>query len=395
MTSFQEFANLCQRICEVSGSLEKVEILAAFLAELEGPELEVAANFVMGKVFPQSDVELGVGPSILYDALSRAMGFSQEAMAEILRATGDPGLVAARVAEKKKPLTLAAFMESDQLSIMDVYRRFQAVSRASGKGSQDAKVKNLQFLFSESTPLEALYLARLAMEDLRIGVGEGLVRDAIARAFAQPVELVERGYNLTNDLGLAARHARLSTLGELDLALNRPIKMMLAQIGESIESSLKEGATAIEWKFDGARVQIHKNGEAVRIFSRRLEDVTASLPEIVSVVHRHVQATTAILDGEAVAMGEDGRPRPFQDILRRFRRKYHVSRKAAEIPLRLNLFDIVYLEGETLLDLPLEERRKLLLQAADEEIVARQQVSSDPEVVQAIYSQALAAGHEG
>jgi len=395
MTSFQEFAHLCQRISQVSGSLEKVDILASFLANLEGRELEVVANFVMGKVFPQSDMELGVGPSILYDALSRAMGFRQDAMAEILRATGDPGLVAAQLAEKKKPLSLAAFMESDQLSIMDVYHRFQAVSRASGKGSQDAKVKNLQFLFSESTPLEALYLARLAMEDLRIGVGEGLVRDAIAKAFGQPVDLVERGYNLTNDLGLTASHARLGSLEELGLALNRPIKMMLAQIGESIESSLKEGATAIEWKFDGARVQVHKDGDAVRVFSRRLEDVTASLPEIVAVVHSHIRARTAILDGEAVAVGEDGRPRPFQDILRRFRRKYHVTSKAAEIPLNLNLFDIVYLDGETLLDRPLEERRRLLLQAADEEIVAQQLVSSDPEVVRTVYNQSLAAGHEG
>lgn len=393
MTGFARFAELCERISQTSGSLDKTEILASFLSDLEPDDLRIAAGFVMGVVIPGT--ELGVGPSLLYESISRATGLSSDAVKELLRATGDPGLVAYRAVERRKPLTLAAFSGSDGLEIKDVYQRFLSIAKASGRGSQDIRVKNLQYMFSEASPLEAKYIARLAMEDMRIGVGEGLVRDAISKAFSAPKDDVERAYNLTNDLGLVAEYAKLGRLGELGISLNRPIKMMLAQIGESIEASLAEGATAVEWKFDGARVQIHKDGANVRIFSRRLEDVTSSLPEIREIVREHVRAKTAILDGEAVATGEDGRPLPFQEILRRFRRKYGVARTAKTIPLSLHLFDIIYVDGKSLLDEPLSKRRDVLVDVADPEIVAQQVVTADASRVEEIYRDALAAGHEG
>lgn len=393
MTSFSGFAELCRKISFTSGSLEKVEILAAYLAGLKERDLGITATFVMGQVLPGT--VLGVGPSILYEAIAKATGVPSADIGGMLRRYGDPGEVAAEAASKKRRMGLAAFASSDGLSLEEVHGRFLSIAKASGRGSQDARVKNLQYLFGEASPLEAKYIARLAMEDMRIGVGEGLVRDAIAKAFAIPADRVERAYNLTNDLCLVARHARLGRLDELDVTVNRPIKMMLAQIGEGIASALESGATAVEWKFDGARVQIHKDGNRVRLFSRRLEDVTASLPEVVQMVQKHVRARTAILDGEAVATGEDGRPMPFQDILRRFRRKYDVARTALAVPLRLNLFDIIYLDGRSLIDLPLSERRSLLVNSADAEIVAEQTVSLDAGAVEEIYRKALAAGHEG
>jgi DNA ligase I, ATP-dependent (dnl1) len=393
MTGFARFAELCERISQTSGSLEKTDILASFLSDLESDDLRIVAGFVMGVVIPGT--ELGVGPSLLYESISRATGLSSDAVNELLRATGDPGLVAYRAVERRKPLTLAAFSGSEGLEVQDVYQRFLSIAKASGRGSQEIRVKNLQYMFSEASPLEAKYIARLAMEDMRIGVGEGLVRDAIAKAFGVSKEDVERAYNLTNDLGLVAEYAKLGRLNELGISINRPIKMMLAQIGESIEASLAEGATAVEWKFDGARVQIHKDKGNVRIFSRRLEDVTSSLPEIREIVRGHVRARTAILDGEAVATGEDGRPLPFQEILRRFRRKYGVARTAKTIPLKLHLFDIIYMDGASLLDEPLEERRRVLVSVADPEIIAEQVVTSDVHRVEEIYREALAAGHEG
>ncbi len=393
MTRFSSFAELCERISGASGSLEKTDILASFLSQLEAADLRIVANFVMGVVIPGT--ELGVGPSLLYESISRATALPQEAINELLRSTGDPGLVAYNAVEKRKPLTLAAFSGSDALEIADVHRRFLAIARSSGKGSHEIRVKNLQYLFSEASPLEAKYIARLAMEDMRIGVGEGLVRDAIAKAFGASKEDVERAYNLTNDLGLVAECTKLGRLKELDVCINRPIKMMLAQIGESIQASIAEGATAVEWKFDGARVQIHKDGTKVRIFSRRLEDVTSSLPEIRKMVVEHVKAESAILDGEAVAIGDDGRPLPFQEILKRFRRKYGVARTAESIPLVLNLFDIIYIDGRSLIDRPLIERRRVLVEVADPEIVAEQVVTADVSRVEEIYREALAAGHEG
>ena len=396
MTSFLKFAELCQKVEGTSGSLDKIDLVAAFVKELEDPELAIASNFVMGTVFPDSETVLGVGPSILYEALARACGCTSDQIQETLRATGDPGLVAYAVAEKRRPLNLAAFGRTDALTITDVFERFVSISRASGKRSQEAKVKNLQFLFGEASPLEARYIARLAMEDLRIGVGEGVARDAIAKAFGQPAELVERGYNLTNDIGLVAQHAKHGTLSSLNVKINHPIKMMLAQLGDTIPSALQEMRNAaIEWKFDGARVQIHKEGEKVRIYSRRMENVTLSLPEISKVTIKQVMAKSAILDGEAVATGDDGRPLPFQDILKRFRRKYDVEKLAVQIPLHLHLFDLIYLDGNSLIDRPLSERRQLLSSIADSELVASQVLTDNPEEAERIYNDALAAGHEG
>ena len=189
-------------------------------------------------------------------------------------------LVAAGMVEKKRPQGLSAFLDKDGLeesllSIIEVHDRFLAIARSSGRRSQDIKIKNLQFLFSHASPLEARYIARLAIEDMRIGVGEGGIRDAVARAFVDAgadSEKVERAYNLTNDMGLVAAAARKGTLDRLTVMINHPIKMMLATLGEGIPAALAEmGNAAVEWKYDGARVQIHKDGDRVRVFSRRLE----------------------------------------------------------------------------------------------------------------------------
>ena len=161
---------------------------------------------------------------------------------------------------------------------------------------------------------------------------------------------------LTNDLGtvaVAAKHGGVEEVLKLDLQLNRPIRMMLAQITPSIESAINDiGKIAVEWKFDGARVQIHKNRDEIKIFSRRLEDVTTSLPDIVKAVKERVKSESVILDGEAVAIDENGRPRAFQEILKRFRRKYDVEMAVKSIPLTLNLFDILYLNGKACLICP-------------------------------------------
>lgn len=397
MTSFESFAELCKKIEEIGSSLEKTALLASFLSELDEAELAVVPSFVMGSAFPaSSDLLLGVGPSTLYEALSRATGASSSEINDILRRTGDVGSVAAEVVGKRKPSTFSSFIEADSLSILDVYSRFLELARASGKRSQSVKMKHLRYLFGEARPLEARYIARLALDDMRIGVGEGLVRDAIAKAFGASPEEVERSYNFTSDLGLVAQRAKERRLSDLTIEIGRPIKVMLAQLGSGIPGSMAEiGTAAVEWKFDGSRVQIHKKGDEIEIFSRRLERVTRSLPEIVSFVKEGVRAEAAILDGEAVARGEDGRPLPFQEILKRFRRKYKVEGTAKKIPLELMLFDLVYLNGRVLIDEPLRERRRLLEEVADSEILASQTVTSDPEKVAEIYEEAIGAGHEG
>ncbi|MDF1532308.1 MAG: ATP-dependent DNA ligase [Methanosarcinales archaeon] len=406
MTSFQDFATICQRIEDTSSSLDMTQMVAEFFQKVDDDELEIVARFIMGLVFPVwSPLQMGIGPSLLYTAVSKASGLPVKEVIDLVRKTGDVGLAArdALTTAKKAQSTFAAFnQDKPGLSLQDVYSRLTDIANSSGKGSQAARVRHLQFLFSVVTPAEAIYLARLAIEELRIGVGEGIVRDAIAAAFNVPKEAVERAYMMTNDLGLVAREAKLSGtdgVTGLDIKLGRPIKMMLAQVSQGITAVAGEmGTVAVEWKFDGARVQIHKNGDNVSLFSRRLEDVTASLPDIVDMVRTGVNARSAVLDGEAVVLGQDGKPGAFQQILKRFRRKYDVDNMKGEIPLQLFLFDLVYLNGESLFDRTLVQRRERLVEcviSSGTMSVAEQIVTSDINTIEGIYKQALDAGHEG
>ncbi|MCL7414997.1 MAG: ATP-dependent DNA ligase [ANME-2 cluster archaeon] len=406
MTSFQDFAALCQRIENISSSLEMTQVVADFFLMVDDDELELVSRFIMGLVFPVwSPLQLGIGPSLLYTSVSKASGLPVKEVINLVRETGDVGLAArdALTAAQKAQSTFAVFNEEEPgQSVQDVYNRLTDIANSSGKGSQATRVRHLQFLFSEVSPVEAVYLARLAIEELRIGVGEGIVRDAIAAAFNVPKDAVERAYMMTNDLGLVAREAKragLDGVTGLDIKLGRPIKMMLAQVSQGISAVASEmGTVAVEWKFDGARVQIHKDGDTVSIYSRRLEDVTGSLPDIVDMVREGVSAKSAVLDGEAVVLGQDGNPGAFQQILKRFRRKYDVDTMKGKIPLQLFLFDVVYLNGESLFDRTLVQRRTRLVECvtpSDTMKVASQFVTSDVQAIEDIYKQALDAGHEG
>ncbi len=399
MTFFEEFAKICNIIENISGSLEITSRVAEFLKEVSDEELPIVTRFIMGHVFPVwSNKELGIGPNLLYSAISKTSSLPVTRIKEYVKETGDVGFALKKAMTSGKT-HLSFFSEEEPLSIKEVYLRFEKISEVNGKGSQETKIRNLQYLFSSAKPAEIVYLSRLSIEELRIGVGEGIVRNAIAEAFNVTPELVERGFLFTNDLGLVAITAKKEGeegLQKLTVLINRPLKMMLAQTGPGIDETVKEmGRVAVEWKFDGARVQIHKVENNIRIYSRKLEDVTSSLPDLSGSISSNVSANSVILDGEAVALGMDNRPKAFQEILRRFRRKYDISSTSMEIPLSLNLFDILYLNGGSLIDIPLKERRKKLEEVCDESIIAKQTTTDDPAVIRTIYEQALSAGHEG
>lgn len=406
MTSFREFCRICKIIEETTGSLDMTGFVSELFSLVTSEELPIVTHFVMGEIFPAwSDEEVGLGPGLLLNALSRSSGLPLKEIEKIVRETGDVGKTAVKALGKasKEQVTFSSFLDSSvELSIIEVFERFRNIAHATGKGSQTSRIKHLQYLFSSASAEEVGYIARLAIEDMRIGVGEGIVRDAIGKAFNVPVASVERGYMLTNDMGLVAVTAKEGgneALSDLGLQIGRPIKLMLAQVTPDIETAIKDlGVVAAEWKFDGARVQIHKKNDDISLYSRRLENITGSLPDIVSAVKKAIKADSAILDGEVVAIGEDGRPRPFQEILKRFRRKYNVQDKVRHIPLTLNLFDIMYLNDKSLIELPLQERRKFLVASIENNDLVRvdeQLITSDSLQINNMYEQALQAGHEG
>jgi DNA ligase-1 len=366
-------------------------------------DLAVVARFVQGRVFPAHDSRtLDVGPGLCHEALARAAGqnVSADDVEEKLADSGDIGAVAANL-ELGGQRGLGAFGEgggADPLSVAAVADELLALAAAEGEGSRDEKVSRLFGLFTRCSAQEARYLARLVLGEMRIGVGAGTVRDAVAAAFDVPVAAVERALQVSNDYGTVAVTAReegTAGLDAMELALGRPVRAMLAQAGTVTDALDAWEAAAVECKYDGARVQVHvAPGEDVRVFSRNMEDVTDALPEVVEFVAEAVDVP-AILDGEVVAVDDDGDPLPFQAVLRRFRRKHDVARAREAVTVELHAFDCLHADGDDLLETPLVARHDRLADLLDGDAVADLSVTDDPEAVAAIEEAALAAGHEG
>ena len=388
---FLEFARICEHLEGISGRLEMIEEVATVLPGLDETDLPIFVRFIMGRIFPDwSTRKLGVGPNLLYDAVAYVAGVKRETVVEAVNRTGDVGLAVEELLAKKEQTSF--FIQ--ELELLDVYRGFERMAAAEGQRSQREKLRVAEGLFGNARPIEGRYLARLMLEELRIGMGEGNVRDAIARAFGVDVHLVEHAQQVINDLGEVALLARKNPeeLSRVRIRPFRPVKMMLAQAGTIADQIAEHGTVAVEYKYDGSRFQFHKVGERFRIYSRKLEDVTESIPDVA----RHLMEATGhdvILDGEAIAVRE-GRPMPFQYVIRRFRRKHEIDSMMEQIELVPQVFDILYLDGESLVDRPFSERRRYLEETLHDH-VAPQFQTGDPARAEEIYADALNLGHEG
>jgi DNA ligase-1 len=284
------------------------------------------------------------------------------------------------------------------LTLDDVDAALSAVAAASGKGSATARAAVMSGLFARATAAEQDFLIRLLVGELRQGALEGVMLEAVAEAADVPVAAVRRAAMVTGDLGEAASVAigeGEAGLARFAVAPHRPVQPMLAQPAESIADALAQlGTAAFEWKVDGARVQVHKSGDDVRIYTRNLNDVTGSVPEIVEAL-QGVAAQTLILDGEAVALTPEGAPQPFQVTMRRFGRKLDVPAMRAELPLAVYFFDCLYADGTSLLDEPGQQRFEALAAALPSPLVIPRLVTADLAAAEDFYADTLARGHEG
>lgn len=367
-TSFSELAKLCRRLESTVKRKEKTRLISEFLRQLQPEEIAPAVFLIVGAVFPESDARtLDVG----YMTLKR-------------------------VFEGGKQTTLAA----TPLTIGEVYRSLEEIARASGSGSRRLKESLLRGLISRADPEEAEVLTRIVFGEMRIGVSEGMMIEGIAEAAGLDDSSIRRALMMTGDLGRVAETALAKGCGgvaRIGMTMFTPLKPMLAVMSHDIREVLNEhgGASAFEFKFDGARIQAHKSGDEVRIFSRRLTDVTESLPDMVELIRGEIKSNEVILDGEAVAVGSDGRPLPFQDLMRRFTRVHEIRDIVEKIPLRLHLFDILYLDGGLLVDEPYEYRWRLLESVCPKALLAERIVSSDVAEIESFLKRAMEAGHEG
>jgi DNA ligase-1 len=397
---YSELADLYRRLEKTTLKTLKTKFVADFLKRTPDDLLEVVPYLILGKVFPDWDErELGVGEKLLIKAVSMATGVPEKDIEDSVRDTGDLGESVALAIKKRKQKSFF----SQPLTIKRVYDTFVKIAEAQGEGSQDRKMKYLANLFMDAQPEEGKYIARTVLGTMRTGVAEGLLRDAIAEAFKVKPELVERAYMLTSDFGYVAKVAKLEGnegLSQVKIQIGKPIRPMLAQNAASVKDALIEmgGEAAFEIKYDGARVQVHKDGDRVIVYSRRLENVTRSIPEVVEAIKASIKPEKAIVEGELVAVGEGGRPRPFQYVLRRFRRKYNIEEMIEKIPLELNLFDVMFVDGESLIETKFIDRRKKLEEIVDESEkikLAEQLITKSVEEAEAFYKRALELGHEG
>ncbi len=388
-----------EKLESTNGMIKKTEYVSELLEKTPTDLLVETILLLNGDIFQEWDKrELGIGDKLLVESVSEATGVSKSKIEDLRRTEGDIGKAIEIAVKNKKQASLM----SEKLSISKIYERFNEISNAEGKGSQKTKKSYLADLFLNSEPVEARYLARTIMGKMRTGVGEGILRDAIAQTFNVDKELVEKDYMLTADMGNVAKVAKEKGnegLKNMKPEIGKPIKPMLAQVSDSIEAIFDDlgDRARFDLKYDGARVQIHKKNSDITIFSRRMEDVTNALPDIVKVVKNNIKSNEVIFEGEIVAISEHG-PKPFQEILKRFRRKYNIEQMVEEIPLCLYVFDIIYDNkyiGEENLSKRANHLKKIINPQKDKLEIVENLITSNPDEVKKFYQNSLNIGHEG
>jgi DNA ligase-1 len=360
VTAFAEFAALGRRLQAAPGRLDKRRLVADFLRTLGSEEVGLAVAFLTGRPFPASD------PRVL----------------------GVRGLPSGGPAGSGSSLTLG-----------EVGAAFVAVAEAAGAGARRARETRLTELAARATADEREFLARIIGGELRTGVSDGLVLEAIAMAADASLDAVRRAALFLGDLSEVAGLARAGGAEALASVTPRPLVPLLPMLGEIVDDFAEVlrahgGRTALEFKYDGARVQVHRDGDRVGIWTRRLSDVTRSLPDVVAVA-RELSGGPFILDGEVVALGAAGRPLPFQELMRRFRRVHGVEALVREMPLALHFFDCLLAHGHSLIDAPQAARWEALRRVTAGRYLAERAIVDDVEAAVAFHARALAAGHEG
>jgi DNA ligase 1 len=398
---YSELVGVYDDLSDTTKKLEKATILAKFLHKLK--EHEEWVYLFRGRAFPDYDEsEFGISSKLVIKAISKG-GINEEELVKLLRKIGDLGEIAEKVFDKKKQKTLFVH----DLSVQKVFDNLRKLVLIEGKGAVDKKIGLISELLTSASGREAKYIVRTLLNDLRVGVAEGIIRDAIAEAFLKKENsrVVEEAYDKSNDwayvLKLAVKGKKY--LEKIDIIPGRPLKVMLpVKVNDLSEAFRICGKPlAVEHKYDGFRVLINKDTKGdVSLFTRRLDNVTKQFPDVVKVIKKYVKGKSFILDSEVVGFNPKTRKyMPFEAISQRIRRKYDIDRLIHKLPVEINVFDMIYYNGKSIVNLPFKNRRKLL-----EKIVkpikmviklSKQFISDDEKKIVKFYKDALRTGEEG
>jgi DNA ligase-1 len=402
---YKKLAELYENIGSTTKRLEKIETLSKFLEHLSEEDREVL-YLLEGNIYPEYDERrIGISNQIALKAISKATGTELKKVVQEWKKIGDIGEVAKKLTKEKKQRTL----QSHTLTVKKVLENLRKLPELVGKGTIDKKLGLITELLTSAEPLEALYLTRTLIGDLRIGTQESTVRESLAKAFFEEIkeapEKIQEAIDKSNDTAEVFDYCKKKNIKELDkisMQLGKPIKAMLAQKVLSIKEGFEALGTpcAIEYKYDGFRMIIHKKNSEVKIFTRSLENVTKQFPEVVEYVREFVKGNSVILDSEAVGYNKKTKEyTSFQNISQRIRRKYHIEKLREELPVEVNVFDILYYNGKSILEKPFEERAKLVREVVTNHpykiIASKQIITSDEEKAKEFYKKALKDNQEG
>lgn len=401
---YETLAEAYDEVETTSGSLEKIRIFSELLQKADPSEVSQIVALTIGKLHPdwKSEPEIGIAEKMAVQVVASAASVPEGDVLKMLQKTGDIGSTAESLLKESAQATLFA----EDLTVSFIYDTLDQAAKASGSGSNKVKVSKLVGLLTDAKPIEARYVLRTVTGSLRLGLGHMGLIDALAIAFTGAKEArtdLEAAFNVCSDLGEVASilaNDGIEAVRATKTNVGVPIRMMAAKKLSSPEEIIKKGGgkVLVENKYDGERVQVHKNGDEVVLFSRRQEVITSQYPDVVELVQKHVKAKTCVMEGECVAIDPStGKMRPFQELMRR-RRKTGIEATQAEVPVAVYFFDILYAEDKDVTSLPMLKRRELMekiIETTDRVHLTVAELTDDPNRLQEIFEESISSGHEG
>ena len=402
---YKKLAELYEEISGTTKRLEKIKILSKFLKEVNESDKEVL-YLLLGDIYPEyNEKKIGISNQLTIKAISKATGTDSKEVVKEWKSIGDLGKVSKKLTKSKKQLTLRSHI----LTTEKVLGNLRKLPELEGKGTVGKKISLITELLTSASPIEALYLVRTLLGNLRIGIKENTVREAMASAFfkrdKETANKIQDAINKSNDISevfSAVKKKKLKDLEKISLETGKPIKVMLAQKVKTIKDGFKAlgKPCAIEYKYDGFRLLIHKKDKKIILFTRSLENVTKQFPEVVEYVKNYVKGKSFILDSEAVGFDRKTKEyKPFQSVSQRIRRKYDIEKLQKEIPIEINVFDIIYYHGKSLLNEPFKKRtaliKKIIKNHAYKIIRAKQIITGDEKKAEEFYKKSLRDNQEG
>jgi len=363
---FAELAEFFSRMENTTKRLELTEILVELLKSTPIEIISKVVYLIQGKLRPNFEgVELGIAEKLAMKSISKSAGIAIKKIEDDYKIGGDLGITAANILKQKTQTTFTA----ESITLERVYDTLLKIAKLEGRRSQDMKIKYISSLLNDATTNESKFILKILLGTLRLGIAENTLMDALAITYTGKKdnrELIENAYNVSSDLGYVSEIVAkqgIDGVKKFEISVFNPVRPMLADRVKSEEDAIKKFQCefAAEYKLDGERAQIHKKGNEIIIFSRSLEKITQYYPDIVEKIPNILICDECILEAEVVAINEDtGNFLPFQELMHR-RRKYKVEKAVSEYPITVNFFDVLYLDGKKMIDLPYLERRKNLL----------------------------------